>query len=215
MHRLRRPHLWTIALIAWASVALQFYSSLSRDFAFASLPGRIVDTLSYFTITTNILVALIATTGSLRNADGKRLASPGAMTAGAVYIFVVAVTYFFLLKSRAHLVGWAAVWADTGLHEIVPVLYLAYWALFVRKDQLRWGQAAVWLSYPAAYIAYTLARGALIHHYPYFFADVDKLGYPRALLNGALFILGFWVLGLIAIAAGRVKRPSVPVPFRA
>ena len=208
--RVQRHWLAVLAAIAWASVALQFYSSLSRDFAFVSLLGRIVDVLSYFTITSNILLAMVATVGAQQGSDGKPLASPGALTATAVYIFVVAVTYAALLKSRAHLVGWPAVWADFGLHELTPVLYLAYWLMFVRKDRLTWRQPAVWLIYPAAYIAYTLARGALIHRYPYYFANAGALGYPRALFNGALFLLGFWLLGLGAVALGRVKRLSAP-----
>jgi len=206
--RVQRHWLAALAAIAWASVALQFYASLSRDFAFVSLLARIVDVLSYFTITTNILLAMVATVGVQRGSDGKPLASPGALTATAVYIFVVAVTYAVLLKSRAHLVGWPAVWADFGLHEVTPALYLGYWALFVNKAKLRWIQPVVWLIYPAAYIAYTFGRGALIHRFPYFFADVDALGYPRALLNAVLFLLGFWLLGLLAVALGRIKRPA-------
>ncbi len=202
--RVQRHWLAVIAALAWAAVALQFYVSLSRDFAFVSLLARVIDVLSYFTITTNILVAMVATMGAQRGFNGRPLASEGVLSATAVYIFVVAVTYAVLLKPLAHLVGWAAVWADTALHEITPVLYLGYWLLFVDKTKLRWGQAIGWLGYPAAYIAYTLARGALIHVYPYFFANADRLGYPRALLNGALFLAGFWLLGLGAIGLGRV-----------
>ena len=207
--KVQRSWLAAMAVVAWGSVALQFYSTLSRDFSFVSLMGRVINVLSYFTITTNILVATVATLGAQRGADGKPLASSGVLTATAVYIFVVGVTYAVLLKGTAQLVGWEAVWADFGLHEVTPVLYVAYWLLFVRKDQLTWRQPAVWLIYPAAYIAYTLARGALIHRYPYFFANPDALGYPRALFNAVLFLSGFWLLGLGAVALGRIKKLSL------
>jgi hypothetical protein len=87
------------------------------------------------------------------------------------------------------------------------VLYVAYWLIYVRTGKVRWVQAAAWLSYPAAYVAYTLARGALTGRYPYFFANAAVLGYPRALANGVMFMVGFLILGLIAIAVGRIKRP--------
>ena len=204
--RVQRHWLAAVAAVAWASVALQFYSSLSRDFAFVSLLARIIDVLSYFTITTNILVAVVATIGAQQGSDGKPLASQGAVAATAVYIFVVGVTYALLLKGSAKLVGWPAVWADFGLHEVTPVIYVAYWLLFAPKAKLRWSQPAAWLIYPAVYILYTLFRGTLIHRYPYFFANVDSLGWPRAILNAVLFLAVFWLLGIGAVALGRIGR---------
>src|SRR5437899_1533753 len=99
--RVQRHWLAAIAAVAWAAVALQFYSSLSRNFAFVSLPDRIIDVLSYFTITTNILTAMVATIGARRGSSGNPLASPGALTATAVYILMVAVAYAVLLKGKA------------------------------------------------------------------------------------------------------------------
>ena len=57
-------------------------------------------------------------------------------------------------------------------------------------------------------MAWTLARGAVIHRYPYFFADADKLGYPRTLLNGAAFLLVFYLLGLGGVAISNTKMFS-------
>ena len=210
MSQLQRSLLAAIAAIAWTSVVLQFYSSLSRDFAFVSVPARVIDVLSYFTVTTNILVAAVATAGLWPGPHGRPFTTPGAMTASAVYIFVVGVTYAVLLKARAHLIGWPALWADVGLHEVTPVLYLGYWLLYVRTGKVAWRQALGWLAYPAIYVAYTLVRGALVGRYPYFFADAGALGYPRALTNAVLFLLGFLILNLGFIAIGRVKRPSAP-----
>ena len=206
--RLQRHWLAVVATVAWASVALQFYSSLSRDFAFVSLLARIIDVLSYFTITTNILVAVVATMGAQKASNGRPLASPGVMAATAVYIFVVGVTYAVLLKGSAKLVSWPAVWADFGLHEVTPVIYVAYWLLFAPKARLTWNQPAAWLIYPAIYIVYTIFRGTLIHRYPYFFANVEALGWPRAIVNAVLFLTVFWLLGLGTVALGRIKRPA-------
>jgi hypothetical protein len=202
--KVQRHWLAALAVVAWVSVCLQVYSNLSRNFAFVSLLGRLIDVFSYFTVSTNVLVALVATVGAQTGADGKPLASPGALTATAIYILVVGLTFAILLKGRVALYGWPAVVADFGIHEVTPVAFCAYWVLFVRKDKLNFRQPVVWLIYPAVYIAYTLARGAMIHKYPYFFADVDALGYPRALFNGGLFLLGFWLLGVGAVALGRI-----------
>jgi len=66
---------------------------------------------------------------------------------------------------------------------------------------------------PLIYVAYSLARGAIIHAYPYHFADPTLLGYPRALGNTALMLIGFWLLGLVVVAidrrAGRLRDSQI------
>jgi hypothetical protein len=54
-------------------------------------------------------------------------------------------------------------------------------------------------------MAWTLARGAVLHRYPYFFVDVDKLGYPRVLVTALWFLATFYGLGLGAVAVGRLR----------
>src|SRR6185312_13259305 len=119
-----------------------------------------------------------------------RLARPGAATASAVYMLVVAVTYEWLLRGDPHGLAFLA---NLGLHRLLPALVILLWLAFTPKRGLSWRDPLAWLVYPAAYIAWTLLRGAAIHHYPYFFADAGKLGYPRALLNGAGFLAAFYV----------------------
>ena len=201
-----RPVLMAVtAAVSSASVLLRLYLNVTGEHLDHTVLWRVVDFFSFFTITSNILVVAVLATALARPAA--RLAQPGVFAAGSVYIFVVAVTYELLLRGDPQ--GLDLV-ADTGLHVITPVLFILIWLAWIPKGGLRWTQPLAWLVYPGVYIAYTLARGALIHRYPYFFADADKLGYPRALLNGVLFLLGFWLLGLGAVALGRVKRLSAP-----
>jgi hypothetical protein len=188
------------AAVSAASVLLQLYLNLTGEHLDHTVLWRVVDFFSFFTITSNILVAAVLAAALTR--PSARLAQPAAFAAGSVYIFVVAVTYELLLRGDPrglHLV------ADTGIHVITPTLFILIWLAWIPKDGLRWSQPLAWLIYPTVYTAYTLARGALIHRYPYFFVDVDRLGYPQALLNGVLFLVGFWLLGLGAVALGRVK----------
>src|SRR6185437_716815 len=100
--------------------------------------------------------------------------------------------------------------ANLGLHQVLPALAILLWLAFTPKRGLSWREPLAWLIYPALYIAWTLARGAVIHRYPYFFADVGKLGYPRALLNGAAFLFAFWLLGLGAVGLGRLIPGRTP-----
>jgi len=200
MDKARKALLLLIAVTGAGSVGLQAFLNLTRHNLDHSLAWRVVDFLSYFTNTTAILASAVAAVALARPAS--RLAKPGVVAATAVYMLVVAVTYEWLLRGDPH--GLASL-ANLGLHEVLPALAILLWLAFTPKRGLSWREPLAWLAYPALYIAWTLARGAAIHRYPYFFADVDKLGYPRALLNGVGFLLAFWLLGLAAVAGGRLR----------
>ena len=68
-----------------------------------------------------------------------------------------------------------------------------------------WG----WLIYPAVYLVYILARGAISAVYPYPFVDVSLLGYRGVLVNTVVFTLIFVGLGLLAVAFTRRTAKSI------
>jgi hypothetical protein len=196
--RLHAVMLTLMSAIGVGSVVLQLYLNMTRHLEHSPL-WRLIDYLSYFTNTTAILGTAVAI--AALNRPASRMASSGVVTATAIYMLVVAATYQWLLRTEQH--GLSAV-ANIGVHQLLPTMAVALWLFFTPKAALKWRQPLAWVGYPAGYIAWILARGAIEHRYPYFFADVDKLGYPRALQNGAAFLLVFYVLGLLAVAVGRV-----------
>jgi hypothetical protein len=66
-----------------------------------------------------------------------------------VYIAIVGIVYSLLLRHIWNPQGWQIV-ADVLLHDLIPLLYVAYWVIFVRKSSLLWKHAVWWLAYPAA-----------------------------------------------------------------
>ena len=208
MDKARKALLLLIALVGAGSVALQAFLNLTRHNLDHSLAWRLVDFLSYFTNTTAILAAAVAIVALARPAS--RLARPGAVTATAIYLLVVAATYQWLLRGDPH--GLARV-ANVGLHQLLPALVVLLWLAFTPKDASSWRAPLAWLIYPALYMVWILARGAAIHRYPYFFADADKLGYPRAVLNGTGFLLAFYLLGLGVVWLGRLPRRKVVAAY--
>ena len=193
--------LWAMAVVGAASCALRFTLNMTGHPEHTPL-WRLVEYLSYFTNTTALLATVAAILALVRPAS--KLAQPGAVTATAIYSAVVAVTYEWLLKSETHGLEFVS---NLGLHQILPALAVLLW-LATPKAGLTWRDPLAWLVYPAAYMLWILGRGAVMHRYPYFFADVDKLGYPRTLLNGAAFLLVFYLLGLGAAAISNTKMFS-------
>lgn len=199
-----------LALIGWFGLGLQLHVSIGLSAANGkAAPEAVWLYLGYFTILTNLIVAILFT---LRAVGGRWTPSASAMTAGACYIVIVGVVFVTLLQNLYVLTG-AHLIADRTLHHLMPVLSVAYWFLFVPKGALRWRDAFVWLGFPIAYVLYAYARGALEGFYPYPFIDVSKIGWPQTLLNSAGLFAVFLLVGLGAIALdGRMaKAKAQPV----
>ena len=208
---LKRFCLILLAVIAWLAVLLQIALAIRTVTAAGQSPlVGVINTLSYFTILTNLIVAIVSTASALRGASNTSdtfLTRPSTMSAVTVYIFIVGLTYSLLLRSIWDPTGLSLV-LDVALHDITPILYVLFWLFFVPKGTLRWSQPLYWLIYPLLYVLYSLVRGAITGRYPYYFVDVTLLGYPKALLNTVLLLIGFWIVGLIAVAIDRFAGRS-------
>lgn len=203
------------ALIAWVGLAIQAYLSFEWSMnAGLSFIGFVFKFLSYFTVLTNILVAVTLTTSiaAPNSRIGSFLSKPSPQTAVAVYIGIVGLIYSLVLRRL-----WApeglAKFADATLHDVVPILYLVYWFIFVAKGTLQWKGASAWLLYPLLYVVYTLIRGAVTNDYPYPFADVSQIGYPAALLNAFILLIGFFVASEIFIGIDKLMSRNARGPI--
>jgi hypothetical protein len=199
---LKRTYAAIGALIGWISLFLQLYLLLENRTV--SVPESFLRFFSYFTILTNILVALSLTAVCLRSEREGFFIRPITLSAVTVYILIVGIVYNVILRSLWEPQGLQK-WVDEALHTVQPLLYLVFWLLFVQKNELKWKHAFNWLLYPVAYIIYLLVSGPFTGFYPYPFADVNKLGYPAAMLNGVFIIAGFFVLSLLLIGISRIS----------
>jgi hypothetical protein len=205
MKTTKRVTMTAIAAVGWFALGLQLYLTITNS-PDPSLPMAtiLVRYISYFTILTNLLVAVTLTFALAAGSTTweRFFARATVQTGVAVYIVIVGMIYSLLLRHIWNPTG-AQKLADVLLHDIIPVVYGLYWLIFVPKAELRWRHALVWLAYPIAYMIYTLLRGVATGWYPYPFVDVGVLGLPRALGNGGLLLLLFFGLGLAVVAIGR------------
>jgi hypothetical protein len=158
-----RPYAASTALLGWFALILQFYLLIKNA---PSDPMAIlaatVTYFSFFTILTNLLVAMVLTFQVWRPVSswGEFFERPTVQTATATYIAIVGVTYAALLRQLWDPTG-AQKLADILLHDAIPILYIVYWLLWGAKRKLRWRDAATWLVYPGLYLLYVLIRGAV------------------------------------------------------
>ena len=195
-----------IATVGWYGLALQFYiAKLTAENIGTPATTWAVNYFSYFTIQTNLLVAICLTLAAAAASTKLRdfATRPTVQCALAIYIAIVGIVYALILRNLWNPEGMHKI-ADVILHEAVPLLYLLYWLLFASKDKdsLHFGDVPRWLVFPAFYLAYTLARGSITGFYPYPFIDVSEIGYQRAFLNAAVLVVVFLGLGFLLVAIG-------------
>lgn len=206
---MRRRLVTMAAVLGWSGLTIQLYLIFhSRWLLEASLLGGLVSFFSYFTVLSNTLVATVLTCEltSRESAARRWFLQPWVSSGIAVSIAVVGLAYSILLRHLWHPEGWQWL-ADELLHDVMPLLYLAWWWLCVPKGTLRLRHIALWVIYPLAYFAYALLRGHVLAAYPYPFIDVDKLGYPQVFINAAGLLVGFVVLSLLVIGLDRWRGP--------
>lgn len=200
-----------LAAVAWFGVLLQFALSLALSKANGySLAHGAITYFGYFTVLSNLLVAVIASMGLV--VPESRAFSGSVRGCATTAIVLVGIGYHVLLREVWDPQGWQQV-ADNTLHYVVPLLSLAYWGLFPPRWRLAAYAPLAWGAYPVAYFAYVIVRGKLIGSYPYYFIDVGELGFATVLTNALAFLLAFVALGFGIRALARVReREVVPTP---
>ena len=191
--------------ISWLTVAAQFYLILANRTA--SIPETITRFFSYFTILTNILVAVSFTLlfQRPRSRPWAFFLRPGILTAIAVYISIVSIVYNLVLRRLWNPQGLQLL-VDELLHSVIPVMFFLFWLLYVPKNRLSFKNLWGWLLYPFIYLAAILVRGAVSGFYPYPFLDVNAKGYVKIFINIFALLGGFLLFSIFLIMIAKFRR---------
>ncbi|WP_338698772.1 Pr6Pr family membrane protein [Streptomyces sp. Q6] len=215
----RRP----LAAAFRALVAIAAVTGIVIDLSISDSALRV---LSYFTIQSNILVAVVLALSAWR-AWTARPPLPPLVTGGVLlFISITGLVYHFVLANdssgfsmtddpQVALTGARQV-SNQLLHTVTPIGAALNWLLLTRPGALRPRHAALWLLYPLAYFGFALIRGAIMTpgtpaRYPYPFLDVDLHGYAGVLTNAVVFGLAFYALALALVGLDRI-RPEIRGP---
>lgn len=172
------------AAVAVAALALQLVlvvdgASVLVDEDPPGLGTRLVRLAAYFTIQSNLLVAVAATLlarDPARDGSGFR----ALRLAGTVGITVTGLVHFFLLRPLLDLDGASQV-ADKMLHMAVPALAVVGWVAFGPRPRVEGGAVAIALGWPVAWLVVILTAGAVTGWVPYPFLDIAEEGWASVL----------------------------------
>lgn len=181
------------------------------------LGTRLARLASYFTIQSNVLVAVSTTMLALDpERDGARFRA--VRLAGIVGITVTGLVHFVLLRPLLDLQGWSWV-ADKGLHMAVPTLAVVGWVAFGPRPRVDTQAILIAFAWPLLWLVAILAVGRLTRWVPYPFLDGRAEGWASVAavsigitaLFGALFALVRYGDGRLP-AARRYGAPAPPAP---
>ena len=185
-----RPLLALVRVIA-ATVVL---AALGSDIASQAGEGshELVNTLSYFTVQSNLIGAFVLLLAAARWRHEPTPALDWLRGGAVVYLVVTMVIYNVLLAT-----GDPMTWTNGVVHVLFPIYLVIDWLVAPPRSWIGWRRALLWLAYPTVYLAYTFIRGALVGWYPYPFFDLNA----NSVATVAAYAAGLYLFGLIVIAA--------------
>jgi hypothetical protein len=194
-----------LCILGWFALTGQFYLIIKNRIT--SIPETIFRYFSYFTILTNLIVAVCCTVLLKASNSGlnKFLSKSNVLTAIAVYITIVGLVYNTILRFlwKPEGLQWLI---DELLHSVIPLLFIVFWLFFVERGKIPLKSVLVWLLYPLIYLIYILIRGAVSSFYPYPFIDVGKIGYNKTVINSSGMLAAFLAISILFIALNRLKQ---------
>ncbi|GGJ42470.1 integral membrane regulator [Streptomyces brasiliensis] len=186
-------------------------------------PGRI---LSYFSIQSNALLAVIMVAAAHRAWTARRPLPSSVTGATLLYVTMTGLVYHVLLDHTTppfSMTGateppaaWHGQWIVLQLlHTVTPAAALVDWLVLTAPGRLHLRQTAAWLLYPLAYLVFSLGRGELLipgttDRYLYPFLDVEQQGYRDTLANALLLGLAFYGVAVLLVALDHAR----PNPIR-
>ncbi len=191
---------WTafvIACLSAASLVAIFVYNMQTE-RYGSEAETLWAMARFFTILSHVLIVLTFLTAAFRR-DGISAPWVAALT---LTIVLVGAVYHALLRGIVEFTG-LGLWADIGLHSVVPIAVLLWWLVFAPKRRLRYGDLPMFIVWPCVYVAYALGRGASDGTYPYPFMDVPDLGPAVVATNLAGLLIALLLGGVIFVMMGR------------
>ena len=165
--------------------------------------------LVFFTVQSNLLLAAVLLWSLLAGAAHRRQPPPLVVGGATFFVTVTFAVYNTVLVPGG---GPGAVLLLSGrpasdlLHVVVPLLALADWVFGRPHPGFPVRRSFLWLLYPLAYAGFALARGQVTNsavRYPYWFLDVDRIGWGGIGLVIPAFVVAFGLLAALFALADR------------
>ncbi|MCS3844953.1 Pr6Pr family membrane protein [Microbacterium sp. AK031] len=203
--RLAAAVLGLAAIIAQLTRTIQ--NAVEADTAWGGhLPTVAVNFLSFFTIESNLIAAVVLVIGaswawtSARGAEREPRWFAVLLVCASTYMIVTGIVYNLLLRNVELPQGVTVLWANEVLHVVFPLFLLADVLFAPKRRALPWSTVPIAAIFPIAWAVYTLVRANMIiapatgesWWYPYPFLN------PHIVPGGYLGVSGY-IVGIAAV----------------
>lgn len=180
----------------------------------AAAGWRVLRTLSFFTLQSNIAAA-VSSAQLARDPSRDGPIWRVVRLDSLVGITVTGIVYSTVLARVHEPAGWAQVSTNTIFHYVVPAMMVLGWLLLGPRPRIELSVVLWALVWPVAWFGYTLVHGAVGGWYPYPFVDVTAHGYGRVVINALLVTVVLGVVGgLFWLGDRALRRGPGPVSCR-
>jgi len=183
------------AIVGWVTLTSRLTLSVLNGNETSLI--TVIRFFSYFTVLTNMLVAIYFTNIALKNASQKNTVwnKAGTLTALATLMTLVAIVYHIMIAPSRNITGLPLLLSSI-LHTWLPIAIVVFWYRYENMRNVRPKQLLYWLLYPTFYTFYVLLKGYFSGFYPYFFFDITTIGLQQVIVNL------FWLLLTISAFLG-------------
>ena len=129
-----------------------------------------------------------------------------------IMILVTFLVYNIFLAKQSPIEDYFTSLTNLTLHVILPLMFVVDWILFYEHNFTHWSYPLLSLIMPLIYVAFIVIRGLIVDHkttevvYPYFFLDIDTLGWGGFFLWLIGLVLAFVVIGYLLYIFDHIKE---------
>ena len=131
-----------------------------------------------------------------------------------VFLIMISVTFILynvLLADYPSILAYFSSLKNGLNHCILPILFVLDWVLFYERGKSRWTWPLLSILPPFCYVVYILDRAKILQItcrlapvvYPYYFLNLNSLGWSGFLRWMAILLAAFLVLGFVLCAMDR------------
>lgn len=128
-----------------------------------------------------------------------------------IIILVTFLVYNFLLAKENSVVHYFTSLSNLIMHLILPAMFILNRVLFYKHNTIKWYHPFLCPIIPLIYVAFILIRAQILKGssdavlYPYFFLNVDNLGWSGLFTWLAILICVFILLAYLLFALDNLK----------
>ena len=169
-------------------------------------PGRIFDLLSYFTIWSQIVVAIVFYALYKDSARRDRFTTLLLPTA-IMMVTITGIMFYALIYPVSPPVG-ANIYPSFVSHAVVPVISVLAWIVYGPRGFMKIKAIPSLFIIPIIWVGLTLVRGVVSTQYPYGVLDVTEIGYMWFFITVVAIIIFGVVLGLVYTAIDKFRSKA-------